>query len=214
MYKNYLANYLNIKKKWNLQLFADENGNDPADAGSDGSGDADGQNSSGDGAQDNNPKPEKKYTDADVNRILDKKFAEWSKRQDEAAKLANMNAQQKAEHERDELKKQIAQLQKAQNQEAMMKSARAMLRDSNINVSDELVAQIIAEDADTTKTAIESFTKAFNEAVQAAVKKALKGNTPKAGGNSSTMTKAEIMAVKNPQERQRLIRENWSLFQK
>lgn len=195
---------------WNLQLFADE-----GDSGSENTGNNDsGSDQSNESNKDPNKDSNKKYTDADVNRIIDKKFAEWQKKQDEAAKLKDMTDQQKAEHERDELKKQIAELQKAQSQEAMMKQVRVMLRDAKINVGDELVAPLCAEDAETTKAAVEGFVKAFNEAVQDAVKKALKGNTPKVGATAPTMTKAEIMAVKNPQERQRLIRENWQLFQK
>lgn len=50
---------------------------------------------------------EKKYTDADVDAIIDKKFAKWQKdyesKVDEAKKLAEMTAQQKAEFERDKL---------------------------------------------------------------------------------------------------------------
>ncbi|MBR1910180.1 MAG: DUF4355 domain-containing protein [Lachnospiraceae bacterium] len=195
---------------WNLQLFADEGDSGSENTGNDDSGSDQGNESNKDSNKDSN----KKYTDADVNRIIDKKFAEWQKKQDEAAKLKDMTDQQKAEHERDELKKQIAELQTAQSQEAMMKQVRVMLRDAKINVGDELVAPLCAEDAETTKAAVEGFVKAFNEAVQDAVKKALKGRSPKMGVTAPTMTKAEIMAVKNPQERQRLIRENWQLFQK
>ncbi|MCQ8264279.1 capsid assembly scaffolding protein Gp46 family protein, partial [Streptococcus suis] len=43
------------------------------------------------------PKDEKKYTDADVDAIIDKKFAKWKAEQEkaesEAKKLAKMNAE-------------------------------------------------------------------------------------------------------------------------
>ncbi|HEM5311586.1 TPA: DUF4355 domain-containing protein, partial [Streptococcus suis] len=45
------------------------------------------------------PKDEKKYTDADVDAIIDKKFAKWKAEQEkaesEAKKLAKMNAEDK-----------------------------------------------------------------------------------------------------------------------
>ncbi|WP_256463848.1 DUF4355 domain-containing protein [Vagococcus sp. CY52-2] len=45
-----------------------------------------------------------KYTDEDVNAIVDKKFAKWQKdleaKKQEAEKLAKMNAEQKALHEK------------------------------------------------------------------------------------------------------------------
>ena len=61
------------------------------------------------------PEQEKKYSDADVNAIIDKKFAKWQKEQEskikEAEKLAEMNAQEKAEYERDELQKKLDELE-------------------------------------------------------------------------------------------------------
>lgn len=55
----------------------------------------------------------------------------------------------------------------------------------------------------------------YKEAVQKAVKDALKGKPPKAGngGGKPPMTKEQILAVKNPSERQKLIAENITLFQ-
>lgn len=55
----------------------------------------------------------------------------------------------------------------------------------------------------------------YKEAVQNAVKDALKGKPPKAGngGDKPSMTKDQILAVKNPSERQKLIAENITLFQ-
>lgn len=55
----------------------------------------------------------------------------------------------------------------------------------------------------------------YKEAVQKAVKDALKGKPPKAGngGDKPSMTKEQILAVKNPSERQKLIAENITLFQ-
>ena len=56
-------------------------------------------------------KAEAKYTDADVDEILNKKFAKWQEQREkavnEAKKLAEMNAQQKAEYERDKLQKEL-----------------------------------------------------------------------------------------------------------
>ena len=55
----------------------------------------------------------------------------------------------------------------------------------------------------------------YKEAVQNAVKDALKGKPPKAGngGDKPSMTKEQILEVKNPSERQKLIAENITLFQ-
>ena len=59
---------------------------------------------------------DKKYSDADVNALIDRKFAEWQKKKDaelgEAKKLAEMDATQKAEYERDKMQKELDLLKK------------------------------------------------------------------------------------------------------
>ena len=56
-----------------------------------------------------NKAPEKKYSDEDLNAILDKRFARWKADQEkekaEAKRLAEMNAQERAEAERDKVQK-------------------------------------------------------------------------------------------------------------
>lgn len=165
------------------------------------------------------PKPgEKKYTDEDVDNIINRKFAEWEKKQQkalekksEAEKLESMNAQQREAHERKELEKKIEELMKKDALSQMAKSARGMLQEKGINASDQLLSMLISEDADTTKASVDSFISLFQAEVGKAVKEALKGETPRTGG-ASGMTKEQIMAVTNRSERQRLIKENINLF--
>ena len=165
------------------------------------------------------PKPgEKKYTDEDVDNIINRKFAEWEKKQQkalekksEAEKLESMNAQQREAHERKELEKKIEELMKKDALSQMAKSARGMLQEKGINASDQLLSMLISEDADTTKASVDSFISLFQAEVGKAVKEALKGETPRTGG-ASGMTKEQIMAVTNRAERQRLIKENINLF--
>lgn len=156
-----------------------------------------------------------KYTDEDVDKILNRKFAEWEKKQqqkvDEAKRLAEMNAQQKAEYERDQMQKKLEEFMKKDALTEMSKTARTMLLEKEINVSDELLSMLVSDDADTTKKTVDSFITLFQDAVKKAVVSALKGETPKTGG-SSGITKEQILAVKDRVERQRLIRENMHLF--
>lgn len=199
--------------RYGLQLFADN----PVDgADEDGAGDP-GKDLDGDlGTETGNP--EKKYTDEDVDRMFERKFAEWQKRQekeqkkkDEAERLKNMNAQQKSEYEKEQLEKRLNELIRKDTLSEMSKTARSMLSDKGITVSDALLDMMVSEDADATKGAVDSFIIAFQDAVKSAVKDALKGETPKTG-SSSGITKEQILAVKNRAERQKLIKENMSLF--
>ena len=136
-----------------------------------------------------NAKPELKYSDEDVDKLINKKFAEWeSKKQkelDEASKLAEMNAQQKAEYERDALQKKYDELLKKNNLSEMSKEARKMLSAEDINISDELLSLIVTTDAEQTQAAVKNFAKLFKEAVENAAKENAKGVTPKNITNNS-----------------------------
>ena len=208
MNKNTLKDYLR-------QLFAE--GGDPGASDPEG-GDpgADDKGGKGGNAEPDN-KDTKKYSDADVDEIINKKFAKWQKEQEkkisEAEKLAGMNAQEKAEHERDTLQKELDELKRANGIAEMEKTARTMLHDDGVNVPDEVVSCLIAEDADSTKAKVEAFSKAFKEAVQTAVKEALKGKAPATGKGGSTLTKADILKIANRAERQKAIAEHIDLFQ-
>ena len=168
--------------------------------------------------KDLDPKPNLKYTDEDVDKLIGQKVAEWKKKEqkavDEAKKLAEMNAQQKAEYERDQIRKQLEQYQERESLAEMTKTARKMLTDEEINVPDDLLDRLVSTDAEQTKAAVDSFAKLFKESVQNAVKDALKGNPPKAGtGGKSTVTKEQILSIKDRAERQRMITEHINLFQ-
>lgn len=162
--------------------------------------------------------PEKKYTDEDVNKIIDRKFAEWEKKQSkaksEAEKLAGMNAEQKEKYENEQLKKQVEELLRKDALGKMATVARGMLGEKNISVSDDLIEMLISDDAEKTKSSVDSFINAFQSAVEKAVKDALKGNPPKKTSEPASITKEQIMKVKDPLERQKLIAEHMDLFQK
>lgn len=162
-------------------------------------------------------KGEAKYSDADVDRILSQKFAKWQEAQDkkisEAQKLAEMNAQQKAEYERDKLQQELADYKKRDAKASMMSESRSKLSSAGINASDAILSALInTEDAEATQRAVDDFATMYAEAVKAGIAEALKGQTPRAGG-STQLTKADIMAIKDRTERQRLINEHLDLFQ-
>lgn len=162
-------------------------------------------------------KDEPKYTDEDVNKLIDKKFAEWQKKQekavDEAQKLATMNATQKAEYERDQLQKELDEYKRQASLGEMMKTARKMLSDEGITVSDDILTMLVSTEAEETKSAVDGFAKAFTEAVESAVRERIKGETPKKGtGTTTSMTKEQIMGIKDHELRQQAMLENKHLF--
>ena len=130
----------------------------------------------------------------------------------EAEKLAQMTREEKAEYRARQLEKELNDLKRQNAVSDMAKTARKMLADEEINLPDEVIFNLVSEDAELTKTAVEAFAKTFKEAVQAAVKDALRGTTPKAAGKPSEITKEQILNVKDTNERRRLMAENPELF--
>ena len=81
------------------------------------------------------PKPTAKYSDEDFDRMFNQKFAKMmakhEKEMAEATRLAEMNAQERAEHENKKLQEQVQELMRKEAIAEMSKSARAMLREKN-----------------------------------------------------------------------------------
>lgn len=169
------------ERKIRLQLFAEESG---AAAETE---TAEGGAAAGTGKADEGAKggDEKKYSDADLDKIIGKKFAEWQTKKEkeieEAKKLEKMSAQEKAEHKSAELQRELDELKREKALAEMSKTARKLLSEKNITVSDELLSLMVTTDATETKAAIDSFAKLFNESVENAVKERVRGEVPTAG---------------------------------
>lgn len=206
-----------MKRKtiYNLQLFADEPQNEPANNPTETP-----DKSKSDGTQESNEDKageaqKKLYTDEDVDKLINRKFAEWQAKKDqeinEAQKLAEMNEQQKAEYKLDKLQKELDEYKNRETLSEMAKTARAILSEQNINIPDELVSVLVTTDADTTSANVKAFAKAFQSAVSQAVDSKISHREPKTGGSKS-ITKNDIMAIKDTAARQKAIAENIELF--
>lgn len=198
----------------NLQMFADEDGSEGDEEDTDDEGDDD--------DNDDDPKDEKKYTDADIDRIVKQRLARERKEADkkakqaaEAEKLKNMSTAEKQAAELAQMKAELAELKAEKLHGDMISTASDILKDAGVNVGSKLVSKLIADTAEETKANVDEFVKLFNDAVNKGVKAAMKasGSSPKKStGGGDAWTKESIMAVKNPSERQKLIKEHMNLF--
>ena len=204
----------------NLQLFADDGGDDGngGDDGGDGAGDEKGDvppsfdELLASGHQSEFDRRVQKATKTALENERKKAKALLDDTLSEAEKLANMNVQQKAEYERDKALKELAEFQRKDTLISMTKTARAMLVDENISISEGLIESLVAEDAETTKTNVADFAKSFTDAVDKAVKEALKGEPPKGGKGQSKITKEDIDKIQDKGERLKAIQENQHLY--
>ena len=185
---------MKFKKFMMLQLFAEDSEGSDGDLGNEGT-DQENKPETKESEEDDedDPEDEKKYSDKDVNKIIDRKFAEWAKKkqkeEDEAKKLSKMNAQEKADYKKKQLEDRIAELENEKALSNMRDEARKMLSERNINISDELLAFMVSKDAGETKKAVDSFADLFNAAVNEVVKGKARQNTPKESGAFSAGTK-------------------------
>ncbi|MCI7412533.1 MAG: DUF4355 domain-containing protein [Clostridiales bacterium] len=187
--------------KWKLQLFADDpdggdpgnpDGNDPD--GNDPEGDPDGNDPDG-------KEGEKKYTDKDVDRIVEKKFARWKAQHEkdlkdakaEAEKLAKMNADQKKDYELEKVRAENAKLKADAAKVELGKEATKILKESKIDATQDILEFVVGEDADSTKANIDKFVGIINAQVKAAeVQRATGKGTPKnygGGGEQNEILK-------------------------
>ena len=178
-----------MKKLFNLQMFADDpNASATANTAPGTAEKVDDGKAAADTGKET--KPEKKYTDEDVDRIVKNRLAraqeQAKKEKEEAEKLAEMNAQQKAEYKAEQLEKELAEYKRKDALAEMSKVARKMLSEKEINVTDELLAMMVTTDAQQTKQNIEGFAKMYKADVEAAVKARLKGEPPRVGSGTST----------------------------
>lgn len=168
--------------------------------------------------------PQAKYTDADVDAIINKKFASWQEKQDkaiaeavakveEANRLAQMNDKEKADHERKQMEDELASLKAEKAHHTMMSQARQMLKADGLTIPDEIVSVLVTDTAEGTSEAVKAFSGMFQKAVEEAVKDRLAGSEPRRG-TASAITTEQIMAIKDPNKRHEAIRENLDLFKK
>ena len=161
--------------------------------------------------------PNLKYSDADIDKIVNEKFAKWQEKKDreisEAKKLAEMDAQQKAEFERDTLQKELEELREAKSRSDMLDTARSILKDKKLTVDSALLEVLVVGDAEKTKENIEGFATMFKKAVDAEVLERIKNPNGNKKGTTSSVTKESILAIKDTALRQAKIAENMQLFQ-
>ena len=142
------------------------------------------------------PQDEKKYTDADVDEIINKKFAKWKSEQEakenEAKKLAKMNADEKQKYQLDQREQELANREQAIARKELTAEAKAMLSERGLPV--ELVNVVDLSNAEAVTESVASIQKTWEDAVQKGVSDRMKGSAPikTAPQNNNELTKAQF----------------------
>lgn len=131
------------------------------------------------------PVESKVFTQQEVDALVAKRLSRYEKTAEEkikqavseAQKLAQMTAEERSSHEREELEKTL----KAREAEITKRELRALALEmlGEKGLPRDLAEVLPYSDADGTKQALESVERVFRKAVQAGVEERLKGTTPK-----------------------------------
>lgn len=137
---------------------------------------------------------EKKYTDKDVDAIVNKRFAKWKTEQEqavksakeEAEKLAKMNAEQKQNYEIEKLQKENKKLKQEAAKVELSRSATGILAEKGIEATQDVLDFVVGNDADDTNAKIDKLVKIVEYQLKKAEIARATGTTPKTMTNSGS----------------------------
>lgn len=137
-------------------------------------------------------KEEKMYTQSEVSEIVKKRMDRAMREQQEkidaakseATKMAKMNAEQKRNYELEKANKRAQEAEARLARLEMQTVARKMFDESGVTITDEELALVVTDDAETTKSNVEMLTEFAKKVREKAVNEVMAGSTPKDVGIS------------------------------
>lgn len=132
--------------------------------------------------------------------------------QSEGERLAKLTKDERAKEEEAKRLADLEAREKAIAVKELRIETQSLLSDEGLPI--EFLDVVIADTAESVKDNIASVRKVFDEAVEKRVNERLTQDKPRRGATAGAMSKAEIMAVQDANERQKLIAENLELFRK
>lgn len=141
-------------------------------------------------------KHERTFTRAEIGKMISAERSKWEAEQEakdnEAKKLAKMNADEKQKYQLDQREQELANREQAIARKELTAEAKAMLSERGLPV--ELVGVIDLTSAETVTDSVASIQKSWEEAVQKGIAERTKGGAPikTAPQQSTELTKAQF----------------------
>lgn len=168
---------------------------------------------------------DKSFTQEELNEVIKDRLAreklKWEKSLDtkledklkEKQRLSEMSDEDRERERMTELEKQLVQREQELVRKELFADTETVLRERSLPTS--LASFVVGEDSETTLENVKQFQTLFEDAVKVETKNQLAGVTPSIKKNKkSTITKREILDIRDPQERREKIAANPHLFQK
>ena len=125
-------------------------------------------------------KHERTFTRAEIGKMLSAERSKWEAEQEakenEAKKLAKMNADEKQKYQLDQREQELADREKAIARKELTAEAKTMLSERGLPV--ELVAVVDLSNAEAVTESVASIQKTWEDAVQKGVSDRMKGSAP------------------------------------
>lgn len=163
-------------------------------------------------------KQEKTFTRAELGKVIAAEKAKWEKdfeaklekEKSEAARLAKLS---KDEREKEEENKRIKAIEERERN-VQLAELRIETKSelANSGLPESFVDFVLTEKAEDIQTNIANLKKHFDAEVEKAVNLRLVQKQTKVGTGGGSLTKAQIMEIKDSRERQKAIAENRHLF--
>ena len=156
-------------------------------------------------------KQEKLFTQEEVNNIIEKRLnkekSKWKNEVDQAKRLAEMSAEERA---KEEFRMQKAEFEKERaefERERLLIQTQKELSAKNVPV--EFAEMLVRDNAESTKEAIDNFANLYVQSVEKGVSNKLKGRPPKTKSTPNTdgLDRASFMKL-SLAEQQKMAREN------
>ena len=149
-------------------------------------------------------KHERTFTRAEIGKMLSAERSKWEAEQEakenEAKKLAKMNADEKKDYQLKQLEQELANREQAIARKELTAEAKTMLSERGLPV--ELVGVIDLTSAETVTDSVASIQKSWEEAVQKGIADRTKGGAPikTAPQQSTELTKAQFYRMSHAEK--------------
>lgn len=129
---------------------------------------------------------EKKYTDAELDEIINKKFAKWKEKEEkkvkeaqaEAEKLAQMDLEEKHKYQLEQLTQENEELKKLSKRIEMSKEATKLLKEKKIEATEDILDFVVTDEAESTKANIDKLSSIIQNQVKLVDAERATGKTP------------------------------------
>ena len=145
------------------------------------------------------------------NEALKKQLEQYADLQS-GKSIKDLSDEEKAKKAESDKDKRIAELEATIKRNNALRETQEIFTESGLNVSNEVLEMVVADDAKTTLANATAITNLIENVKEATRKELLAGKTPQNFGKPK-MTKEEIMEIADPIERRKKMSENWGLFQ-